>query len=930
MFTVTINGQTYQSTADKSLLRFLRDDLHLTAAKDGCSEGACGACTVIIDGETARACVWKLSQLTGKAITTIEGLTPREQEVYAYAFAEAGAVQCGFCIPGMTLCGKALIDRIPDPTDEQIAYAIRDNYCRCTGYVKIKAAIRLAAKLIRENLPVPERTACTGIGTRTQRIDAREKVLGTGKYPDDLYLDGMLMGGAVRVPYARCRILDIDVSKAQALPGVRGIYFAEDIPGSNVTGHIMQDWTVLVPRGGISHTIGDAVCLIAADDDETLQKAKKLVRVTAEELPGVFSPVEAMADGAPIVHEGHADNILSHQHLVRGDVELEIARAPHVVTRHYSTPWTEHAFLEPECAVAIADKTTGECTIYSTDQGVYATQHECCNIMGVKPDQMHVVNMLVGGGFGGKEDLTVQHYACIMAWHTGKPVKMRLSRQESLMIHPKRHSMEIDMTTACDDNGYIKAVKATVISDTGSYASLGAPVLQRACTHAAGPYNFQNIDIDGIAVYTNNPPAGAFRGFGVTQTCFASESNLNLLAEMVGITPWEIRFRNAIRPGQVLPNNQVAFPGTALAETLLAVKDVFDANRGHVGIACCMKNAGTGVGLADWGRCRLTVEDGKVYIRSGASCIGQGLGTILTMVAIECTQLDESQIVYVPAETINAPDSGVTSGSRQTLVTGEALRRACELLNRDLKNYRSLKALNGKEYLGTYLAKTDKMGSIKKNPVSHVGYGYATQLAVVDPETRRISQIYAAHDVGRAINPLNVEGQIEGGVLMGMGYAIQERFPLENGIPKVKYGSLRVPRALEAPEIIPIIVEQNKEKLALGAVGCGEITSIPTAPAIAGAYYALDKQLRTALPLENTPYAPKEKLPYTALVLQNGDILFDPETCIFCGMCMRGCPAEAICVSRSDKSWAMDPDACLHCGMCISHCPKHSLSFFHK
>ncbi len=926
MFTVTINGKNFETNTDKTLLRFLRDDLHLTAAKDGCSEGACGACTVIIDGDTVKACTQKLSRLAGKRILTVEGLSAREQDVFSYAFAHAGAVQCGFCIPGMVLCGKALIDRVPDPTDEQIAYAIRDNFCRCTGYVKIKAAIKLAAQLIRENAPIPEVERCTGIGQRTHRIDAREKVVGTGQYPDDLYLDGMLIGGAVRVPYARCRIIDVDVSKAQQLPGVHGIYFAEDIPGSNITGHIVPDWTVLVPRGGISHTIGDAVCLIAADDAETLEKAKKLVKIKAEQLPSVFDPLEALKDDAPIVHEGKTDNILSHQHLVRGDVEEEIERAAYVVTRHYSTPWTEHAFLEPECAVAVADRETGDCTIYSTDQGVYATQHECSNIMGIKPQQLHVVNMLVGGGFGGKEDMTVQHYALIMAWHTGRPVKMRLSRQESLMVHPKRHAMEIDMTTACDKNGKITAVKAKVISDTGAYASLGGPVLQRACTHAAGPYNFQNIDIDGIAVYTNNPPAGAFRGFGVTQTCFASESNLNLLAEMVGISAWDIRFRNAVRPGQVLPNNQVAFPGTAIVETLLAVKPYFEANEGHVGIACCMKNAGTGVGLADWGRVRLTIENGKVCIRSGASCIGQGLGTVLTMIAIQCTKLDESQIEYPAAETIYAPDSGVTSGSRQTLVTGEALRRACELLNRDLKRY-PLEQLEGKEYIGTYLAKTDKMGAIKANPVSHVGYGYATQLCVIDPETRKISHMYAAHDVGRAINPLNVEGQIEGGVLMGMGYAVQEHFPLKNGVPQVKFGSLRLLRAHETPEITPIIVEHNAERLALGAVGCGEITSIPTAPAIAGAYYALDREFRTELPLKNTPYV-REQQPEQTPACEEHDIMLDADKCIYCGLCMRGCPAEVITVDRASKQWRINRSDCLHCGMCVSRCPKQALWFF--
>jgi selenium-dependent xanthine dehydrogenase len=928
MYKVRINGIVYQAEQDKTLLRFLRDDLHLTAAKDGCSEGACGACTVIIDGETVKACTKKLSQLKGCKVVTVEGLSWREQTVYTYAFSEAGAVQCGFCIPGMVLCAKALIDKNNDPTEEEIAWAIRDNYCRCTGYVKIKAAIRLAAKLIREDAHVPARPRCTGIGQRTHRIDAKEKILGTGLYPDDLYFDGMLMGGAVRVPYARCRILDIDVSRAKQLPGVVGIYFAEDIPGSNLTGHIKPDWPVLIPKGGISNTIGDAVCLIAAEDEATLEKAKKLVKLKVEQLPAVFSPEDALKEDAVLVHPENKSNILSHEHLVRGNVDAEIAKAAHVITRHYSTPWNEHAFLEPECALAIANKETQDCTIYTTDQGVYATQHECCTIMGVRPHHMHIVNMLVGGGFGGKEDLTVQHHACIMAWHTGRPVKVRLSRQESLNIHPKRHAMEIDMTTACDENGYIKALKAVVVSDTGAYASLGGPVLQRACTHAAGPYNFQSIDIDGTAVYTNNPPAGAFRGFGVTQTCFASESNLNLLAEMVGISPWEIRYRNAIRPGQILPNNQRAFENTALVETLEALKPIYDANEGHVGIACCMKNAGTGVGLEDWGRVKLTVEDGRVFIRSGASCIGQGLGTTLTMIAVECTGLEEEKICYPPAETIYAPDSGVTSGSRQTLVTGEALRRACELLNRDLKQF-PIEQLNGREYVGTYLAKTDKMGAIKKNPVSHVGYGYATQMAVLDPETHRVKTIYAAHDVGRAINPLNVEGQIEGGAVMGAGYALQEHFPLKDGVPQAKYGSLGLFRGHDAPEIVPIIVEKNTHKLALGAIGCGEITSIPTAPAIAGAYYAVDHKLRTSLPLTDTPYEERHCVPYDQLTTcRPYDVVFRPDSCIFCGLCARTCPAQAIQVNRSEKTWAIDRQSCLHCGMCSNQCPKKCLSLF--
>jgi CO/xanthine dehydrogenase Mo-binding subunit/Pyruvate/2-oxoacid:ferredoxin oxidoreductase delta subunit len=295
---------------------------------------------------------------------------------------------------------------------------------------------------------------------------------------------------------------------------------------------------------------------------------------------------------------------------------------------------------------------------------------------------------------------------------------------------------------------------------------------------------------------------------------------------------------------------------------------------------------------------------------------------------VECTGLEEEKICYPPAETIYAPDSGVTSGSRQTLVTGEALRRACELLNRDLKQF-PIEQLNGREYVGTYLAKTDKMGAIKKNPVSHVGYGYATQMAVLDPETHRVKTIYAAHDVGRAINPLNVEGQIEGGAVMGAGYALQEHFPLKDGVPQAKYGSLGLFRGHDAPEIVPIIVEKNTHKLALGAIGCGEITSIPTAPAIAGAYYAVDHKLRTSLPLTDTPYEERHCVPYDQLTTcRPYDVVFRPDSCIFCGLCARTCPAQAIQVNRSEKTWAIDRQSCLHCGMCSNQCPKKCLSLF--
>ena len=853
MYTLQVNGKIYEVAEDKKLMRFLRDDLHLTSVKDGCSQGACGTCTVLVDGKTTRACIPMISKMEGKSILTVEGLSEREKEVYTYAFGKAGAVQCGFCIPGMVICAKGLIDVNPDPTRLEVVAAIRNNICRCTGYKKIIEGILLSAKIFRENLSVSENEGITQVGEPILRVDVKEKVCGTGEYPDDVYLDGMIYGSAVRSEYPRAKVLAIHVEEALALDGVVGVYTAEDVPGDVKVGHLKHDWDTMIPVGKVTHYVGDAICLVAAESQEILEKAKSLIKVDYEVLEPVFDPFEALKEGAVQVHED--GNILAHEHLVRGNADEVIANSKYKVTKHYETPWTEHAFLEPECAVAMPFDGDGV-FIYSSDQGIYDTQHECCIMLGLPPEKVVVENKLVGGGFGGKEDVSVQHHAALLAYLTKRIVKVKLSRQESITIHPKRHPMWMDVTTACDENGYLTAMKAVVVADTGAYASLGGPVLQRACTHAAGPYNFQTIDIDGTAVYTNNPPAGAFRGFGVTQTCFASEMNLNLLAEMVGITPWEIRHRNAIRPGQVLPNGQIADPSTGVAETLEAVKEICEKEP-YVGLACAMKNAGVGVGLPDWGRCRLIIKDGKVEIHAGASCIGQGLGTVLTQMVSQTAELPYDKIVYCPPNTANSPDSGTTSGSRQTLVTGEAARRACLKLKEAMEQ-KTLEELNGTEYYGEYLAKTDKMGSDVPNPVSHVAYGYATQVCVLN-EDGTIKKMVAAHDVGKAVNPKSVEGQIEGGVVMSLGYALTEQYELQEGRPVSRFGTLGLFKADKVPDVEAVIVEKPGIEYAYGAIGIGEITSIPTAPAIAAAYYKLQGEFQTKLQLKNTPYEKKKK-----------------------------------------------------------------------
>ena len=849
MATFTVNGQSVTVEQNQKLLRYLRDELHLTSVKDGCSEGACGTCTVLIDGKATKACIPQTDKLEGKTIVTVEGLSEFEKEAYTYAFGKAGAVQCGFCIPGMVISAKALLDKNPEPTREEAAFAIRNNICRCTGYVKIIDGILLAAEILREG-KIPEVPKDWSLGRRVPRVDVKEKVTGTGIYPDDIYLDGMIYGSAVRSAYPRARVLAIHTEEAKALPGVVCVLTADDIPGQNKVGHLKKDWDTMIPVGGITHYLGDAICLVAAETPEILAKAKELVKVDYEELPMVRSPREAMLHDAPLVHE--SGNLLAHKHIQRGNPAMAIAKSKHIITQRFSTPWTEHAFLEPECAVAYPED--DGVMILSTDQGAYDTQHETMGMLGLPAEKVKVRNCLVGGGFGGKEDVTVQHHAALIAYLTKRPVKVKLTRAESILIHPKRHPMEMEFALGCDENGIIQGVVAEVIADTGAYASLGGPVLERACTHAAGPYNYQNFEIDGWAYYTNNPPAGAFRGFGVTQTCFCIESLLNQMADIVGISPWEIRYRNAIRPGQELPNGQIVDESTGLVETLEAVKPYVDNNR-YVGLACAMKNAGVGVGIPDTGRVRLVVDSGKIHIFAGASCIGQGLGTVLVQMVYEQLGIDVDNIVYERSNTYAAPDSGTTSGSRQTLITGEACRRACQDLKEALVG-KTLADLDGQEFYGEYLAKTDPLGADVPNPVSHVAYGYATQVCILG-EDGRIQQMVAAHDVGKAVNPTSVEGQIEGGVVMSMGYALTERYPLEDCKPTAKYGTLGLFRANQIPEITPIIVEKEGLNVACGAIGIGEITSIPTAPAIADAYYRYDGNFRISLPLTNTPYTRK-------------------------------------------------------------------------
>ena len=927
MFRINVNSKHTETNENKSLLRYLRDDLRITSAKDGCSEGACGTCTILFDGEAVKACTLTTKMADGHSIVTVEGLTEWEKRVYDYAFGKAGAVQCGFCIPGMVMAAKGLLDKVPDPSEEEIRFAIRNNICRCTGYVKIVEAINLAARIFIEG-GLEEEKEEWKIGARVKRPDVREKVLGYGKYPDDLYVDGMLHAVALRSKYPRAKLLSLDKEEALKEEGVVAIFTAQDIPGKKTVGHIVKDWEAMIGIGETTRFLGDPVALVVADTRDHADRAKDKIKVEYEVLPFISSIDEAKKEGAVLVHPEYKGNIAQERHISRGDAEKAIAESDFTYTAVFSTPHTEHAFLEPECALSIP--TEEGVRIYSTDQGVYDTQHETAPMLGLPYDKVEVFNCLVGGGFGGKEDVTVQHLSALAAFLLKKPVKMKLSRSESLLFHPKRHPMREKITIGVDKKGRIKGVMAEVEADTGAYQSLCGPVLERACTHASGPYNYQNFKIDGYAYYTNNPPSGAFRGFGVTQTCFGLESSLDRLAEMVGISGWEIRYINAIKPGDELPNGQIADPSTGLKETLEAVKSDYYNNE-IVGIACAMKNAGVGVGLPDYGRVTLKVEDSKVIIKCAGSCIGQGLWSVLKQIVADVSGIDGDDIIVEKANTF-APDSGTTSGSRHTTITGEAARRASLLIKKELEG-KTLKDLEGEEYYAEYLGKTDKLGSPLPHPVSHVAYGYATQLCVLNKESGKIEKMIAAHDVGRAINPLSLEGQIEGGVVMGMGYALRERYRLDKCKPMEKYGSLGLFRADELPPIEAKVIEKEGLDVASGAIGVGEITCIPTAPAIANAYRKLDGIERNSLPLPNTPYEIK---PFAKKILpKKGKRLFvNPGSrCIGCLECVRACsmlftktpdPTLAFIQVRKDKDYK--PSVCIQCGKCAKVCPEGAIT----
>ena len=850
MTTISVNGTDYEVDGEAMLVEALRGDIGALSVKVGCDDSTCGTCIVVANGRPIKACNRPAKSFEGQQIVTTEGLSEREKAVYAHAYAKTGAVQCGFCTPGMVMASKALLDKTPEPTRDDIAKALRTDICRCTGYRQITDAVLLAGELLAsdsEIAPGPERMR---VSDDAPRPDAAAKVLGTGVFADDVRLPGMVFAKALRSPTPRGLLRGLDTSKAAAHPDCLAVLTAADVP-ENKIGHIVHDWDVMIPVGSVTRYVGDAIALVASADEKSLDEILALIEVDYEPLTPVTSPQMALHPDAPLVHEN--GNVLDIEHVKRGNPDGAIREAAYTVSRKFKTPWQEHAFMEPECAVA--EPVEGGLRMYTSSQSVYDEQHEISRVLKLPLEAIRSSSTLVGGGFGGKEDMSVQHHAALMAWHLGKPVKVKFSRTESFAYHVKRHPMDMEFTVACDAAGKLTAVKVVILSDTGAYASLGGPVLQRACTHAAGPYAVPNFECLGMALYTNNPVAGAFRGFGVVQSQFGMESCLNELAEQVGLDAWEIRYLNAVRPGDVLPNGQIADDSTGLVQVLESLKGDFYANPG-AGLAVGHKNTGVGMGLKDTGRCILSVEQRRVHIRTSAACMGQGVEQVVTHVVSETVpDLRLDQIVYELPDTDRTPDSGTSTGSRQTMFTGEATRLAAVQLRDALVGAGGdLGALEGQEWFGEWSPETDPINTTKANPVSHVGYSYGAQLVTLT-DSGEVAKVLAVYDIGTVMNQNAAVGQLEGGVMMGLGYALTEEFVVEDSVPTTRYGQLGLIRANKMPEVeVRFVQGPGTLPYAYGAKGMGEICMIPTAPAAAEAYYRKDGQRRFSLPLRGTAY----------------------------------------------------------------------------
>ena len=846
-FTLNNEKKTFDGDSKLSLLTYLRETEGIVSVKDGCSgQAACGACLLEIDGKPALSCITPMRKIHGAQVVTIEGFPETLRRNLGRAFAEKGAVQCGFCTPGFLSRAKILLEINPHPTREEIIHALRFNLCRCTGYVKIIEAIEFAAQQIRakQNISL---THPGKVGSRQPKYDAYEKAIGTNAFITDMRIDNLLYGALKFSDHPRARVIKIDTTAAQNLEGVVRVFTAADIPGERYIGVIHQDWPVMVAEGEVTRYIGDVLAGVAAETESIARKALELINVDYE----VQEPLTDMlaAENSDIKVHPDTENLLDFSRIQRGrEINKVLDESAHVAEGTYMTQRVEHGFLETEACIALPWQSDG-IELYAQTQGVYEDRRQLARLLEIPGDRIKVNLAPTGGGFGGKEDLTVQGHAAVFSYHLKQPVRLRLNREESIRMHPKRHPFHMQYKLGCDENGKLTGLFARIIGDTGAYASLGGEVLERAAGHATGAYHVPNVNIEARAVYTNNIPCGAMRGFGVNQVTFAMESCIDDLCTRGGFDRWQFRFDNVLDTGSRTATGQILGEGVGLKETLLAVKEEFYGAK-FAGLACGLKNCGIGNGVLE--ECDVKIDiisEDHIVLQHGWTEMGQGVDTVAQQILCEETSIKDPDIIEVRVSTDSNAVAGMTTASRATFQLGNAILEAARDLRTDL-NTKSLKELSGKSYAARWRCDwTTRLGD-PGEVVSHYSYGYATHLVIVGDDGQ-VDTVMAAHDGGRIINPTLFEGQIEGAVVMGLGYALSEELPMENGHLKTsRYAKLGIPRIKNLPRIIVKGIEVRDPLGPYGAKGVGEIGNIPTAGAVANALFQYDGIRRYELPMK--------------------------------------------------------------------------------
>jgi aldehyde oxidoreductase len=854
-----LNGREVEVGEHPHLLAALREELDVTSPKDGCSpSGQCGCCTVLLDGKAIIACSISLARVEGKSVTTLEGLAESERRRFAEAFSATGALQCGFCTPGIVVRLKALLDKKgSELTREDASRHLGAHLCRCTGYTKILDAVELLAATHRAE----EATVSTpagngsangtegghGIGARRPKYESRELALGDRPYIDDLRVPGMLHAALKLSDHARADVVRIDTGRASEAPGVHAVLTAADVPGKLRVGIIHTDWPVLIPEGGRTSYLGDVLAIVVADTRAHAFAALDLIDVEYRPLRPLTDPVAAIDDGEDAVW-GLPGNVLSRSAYHRGDADSAISSSSHQLHEVFQTQRVEHAFLEPESTLAVPER-DGSLHVYSGGQGSWDDRDQIASVLGVADQTVVVTQVSNGGAFGGKEDMANQAHAALAAHLLGRPVKSTLTREQSLLMHPKRHPIRLEYWAGCDDDGRLTGLKARMIGDSGPYASVGMKVLERAAGHACGPYEIPNVDVEAVAVRTNNPVCGAFRGFGANQAQFAMEGVMDRLAEKAGLSGYEIRRRNVVRPGSVWGPGQVMDDGClGVAACLERARPAYEeatAAGKAVGLGLGIKNSGLGNGLVESIRAVVRFDhEGGVEVRHCWTEMGQGIHTVAQQVAAEELAVEPERIRVV-VDTTRELGAGQTTGSRGTLMGAGAVQDACRAALAD-------GCKPGVDYEGEYRVDwTNSLAEGLENPTIHSAFSYAAQLVVMDRDSGEIDKVVAVHDVGRAVNPLLCEGQIEGSVHMGLGYALSEEFPSDEvGRPtNMTLRSLGIIRAKDVPPIEAVLVEVPQPRAPYGIKGMGEIGLVPTAGAVAAALHDLDGEWRARLPM---------------------------------------------------------------------------------